>query len=395
MTTQEQALIDVATTTTADSAVPRLRREYGLDWLRVIAFGILIAYHTGMYFVPWPYSVKNRVTYDWLIWPMLFFNRWRLPLLFFISGAGVWFSLRRRGQGRFVRERLRRLLIPLVFAMFVIIPPQIYVERVLAGQHFNSYFEFWGSVFRLLPYPMGNLSWHHLWFLPYILTYSLLGLPIFAMLRTTTGRTLVDRLARLCELPGFIYLLNIPNITSALLLGAHWPTTMNLISDWANFTGSLLTFLWGFTICGSERFLNLLERRRGEFLFVASVMLILFYGIRLSTYVSGLPALSQRWIFTLVDSYFSMTVILSLVGWSRAHLNNDSVVLRYANNALYPFYIFHQTITVLLGYVLLGWDVSIAVKFPLLFGGTFLGSWLCYDAMRRTRVTRILIGMKP
>jgi len=385
----------IAPTLTADPvALPR-RREYGLDWLRVFAFVILIGYHTGMYFVPWAWSVKNPETSQWLTWPMEFFNRWRLPLLFFISGAGVWFNLRSRGYGAFVRERLRRLLIPLAFGMFVIVPPQVYVERVLAGQHYASYLDFWGTVFKLVPYPEGNLSWHHLWFLPYILTYSLLGLPIFALLRTASGRALVDRLARLCELPGVIYLLNIPSIAAVLLLGPHWPTTHNLIADWANFTGSLLVFLWGFTVCGSTRFLDLIERRRREFLYVASVLLVLFYGIRLSPLVGRLPGVAQLVIFILVDSYFGLTVILALVGWSRARLNRDSAALRYANTAVYPFYIVHQTITILLGYAWLGWDVPFAVKFPALFAGTFLGSWICYEAVRRTRVTRVLFGMKP
>src|ERR1017187_7868117 len=103
-------------------------REYGLDWLRCFAFVILIGYHTGMYFVSWPWSVKNPESSEWLTWVMIFFNRWRLPLLFFISGAGVGFSLRRRTSGQFVRERLRRLLIPLAFGIFVICPPQTYIE---------------------------------------------------------------------------------------------------------------------------------------------------------------------------------------------------------------------------------------------------------------------------
>ena len=68
------------------------RREYGLDWLRVIAFVILIGYHTGMFFVPWEWHVKNPEKCESLQWIMLFFNRWRIPLLFFISGAGVFFS---------------------------------------------------------------------------------------------------------------------------------------------------------------------------------------------------------------------------------------------------------------------------------------------------------------
>ena len=369
-------------------------REYGLDWLRIMAFVILIAYHTGMYFVSWPWSVKNAELSDRLTWVMIFFNRWRLPLLFFISGAGTWFNLRRRGYGEFALERLRRLAVPLAFGMFVIVPPQIYVERVLAGTHYASYLEFWGTVFAFVPYPTGNLSWHHLWFLAYILTYSLLGLPLFAILRTPSARALVDRLARLCEFPIFIYLLNVPSIVAALILRPHWPVTNNLTSDWANFTGSLLTFLWGFIICGSDRFLGLVERRRHEFLFIAVGTLILFYGIRLDNALATFPALGRRWIFTLVDSYLAMAVILTLVGWSRARLNRDSAALRYANTAVYPFYIFHQTITVLLGYAWLDWHVPIALKFPLLFAGTFLGSWVLYEAVRRFRVTRVLVGMK-
>lgn len=371
------------------------QREYGLDWLRCFAFVILIGYHTGMYFVSWPWSVKNPESSEWLTWVMIFFNRWRLPLLFFISGAGVGFSLRRRTNGQFVRERLRRLLIPLAFGMFVIVPPQIYIERIREGWHYASYWEFWGTVFRMVPYPKGNLSWHHLWFLPYILTYSLLGLPLFAALRTAKGRAFTDGLARLCDIPGIIYLVNVPNIAAGVILGPHWPVTNNLTSDWANFTGSLITFLWGFVICGSPRFLDLIQRRCREFLFVAVGTMVLFYGIRLPHVLDGTSPYQRLWIFTLVDSYFGMAMILTLVGWSRTLLNRDSPALRYATQAVYPFYIVHQTITVLLGYAWLGWHAPFVVKFPALFGGTFLGSWMVYETVRRNRVSRLLFGMKP
>jgi surface polysaccharide O-acyltransferase-like enzyme len=370
-------------------------REYALDWLRVIAFVVLIGYHCGMYFVPWPWSVKNPVSSQWLTWVMDFFNRWRLPLLFFISGAGVCFSLERRTQAQFVRERLRRLLIPLVFGMFVIIPPQIYVERVMAGWHYTSYWAFWGTTFTTGAYPKGNLSWHHLWFLPYILTYSLLGLPLFAALRTRAGRAWSDGLARLCDRPGFIYLLNLPNIAVGLWLGPHWPTTHNLTSDWADFTGSLITFLWGFIICGNPRFLDLIERRRREFLYVALGMTVLFYGRSLPQVLPNASHFQWLILNNLIDAYFGMAMILSLVGWGRALLNQDSAALRYATAAVYPFYITHQTITILLGYAWLGWNVPFVLKFPALFGGTLLGSWLIYEAVRRHPLSRLLFGMKP
>ena len=152
--------------------------------------------------------------------------------------------------------------------------------------------------------------------------------------------------------------------------------------------------MWGFLICGSDRFLGLVERRRREFLFVAIAAAILVYGIRLDHALAAFSSLERRWVATLVDGYLALAMILALVGWSRAWLNRDSAALRYANTAVYPFYIVHQTITILLGYAWLRWDVPFVLKFPSLFAGTFLGSWIVYEAVRRHRVTRVLFGMK-
>ncbi len=373
------------------------RREYGLDWLRVIAFTLLIVYHTGMYFVPWPWTIKNSEATQWLTWPMLFLNHWRLPLIFFVSGAGTWFNLRRRGPGEFVKERLVRILLPFCAGIFLIAPPQTYIWLKVAGwKGLGSYFDFWKSVFTSVPhpYPSGSLQWHHLWFLPYILVFSLAGLPLLMLIRSHAGCAIVDRLGRLCERPGFIYLLNVPNVVAALILVPRWPVKMNLVSDWANLVGSLLTFLLGFVICGSDRFLELLERRRMEFTYVAAAVTVLFFLTHFGGVAAALSPTLQLYVFTLVDSYIALVVIFAVVGWSRVKLNRDSPALRYTNAAVYPFYIIHQTITVALGYAWLGWHVPFAIKGPLLCAGTFLGSWIFFESVRRTRVTRMLFGMK-
>ena len=54
----------------------------------------------------------------------------------------------------------------------------------------------------------------------------------------------------------------LPNLLVSCALGPHWPTTHNLVSDWANFTGTLRTFLWGFIIASNRGFLELITRRR-------------------------------------------------------------------------------------------------------------------------------------
>jgi glucan biosynthesis protein C len=369
------------------------QREYGLDWLRVIAFVILIGYHTGMFFVPWEWCIKNPEQSESLTWVMIFFNRWRLPLLFFISGAGGFFSLRRRSFGRFATERVRRLLLPLAFGMLVVVPPQIYFERLWRGQTTASYWQFWKTVFEFVSYPAGNLSWHHLWFVAYILVYSLVGIPLFMALKSAAGRRFVESLARLAEKPGLIYLFNVPSIGVALWLGPKWPTTLNLVSDWANFTGSLVTFLWGFIICGHGRFLDLLVRKRREFLALALVMTAVFYGVRVTGSNAGWNPTTRLWANVLIDSYLAMGWILGLVGWSRELFNRDSPLLRYANRAVYPFYIAHQTITVTLGYYMIPWKAPVAVKLPLLAAGTFFGSWIVFELVRRHPVTRAVMGI--
>ncbi|MDQ1086206.1 acyltransferase family protein [Siphonobacter sp. SORGH_AS_1065] len=127
-------------------------RRYDLDWLRVLAFLLLIFFHTGMFFNYWGWHVKNNVQTHWVEYPMMFTSAWRMALLFMISGMGVYWALGQRSAGSFLGERTKRIFIPLVFGMFFIIPPQIFFERISNGATY-SFLEFYPSTFEFLPYP--------------------------------------------------------------------------------------------------------------------------------------------------------------------------------------------------------------------------------------------------
>lgn len=356
-------------------------REFGLDWLRVAAFATLIFYHSGMIYVPWEFHIKNAEQSEALAWVMVFFNRWRLPLLFFISGCGVAFSLRRRALGEFAAERVTRLLIPLVFGMFVVVPPQIYFERLQQGAA-PGYAAFYPSVFDFVPYPKGNTSWHHLWFVAYLLVYSLAGIPVFAAIRKAGGwQWLAGTIERY---PAAIYLINAPSLAVAYLLGPHWPVTHDLVSDWANLTGSFITFLWGFIIASTPGFLDIIERRRGEFTAGAVVFTAIFYTIRASGSSSILVnnALGMLWIFTLV-------------GQARAHVKAGGPWLSYANEAVYPFYILHQTVIVAAGFFIIRQPWSIPVKLTVTMAAGAAGSLAGFELIRRAGFLRILFGLRP
>ncbi|MCP5061069.1 MAG: acyltransferase family protein, partial [Ignavibacteriae bacterium] len=151
-------------------------RRYDLDWLRVIAFYLLIIYHTALIFVSWEFHIKNKQISEIAEPFLIFLNQWRLPLLFLISGIGVRFALKHRVPKVFIKERSTRLMIPLLFGMFVIVPPQIYFEHLQNSVDYSSYFDFYKTVFNFVAYPEGSFSWHHLWFLPYLFSYSVIGL---------------------------------------------------------------------------------------------------------------------------------------------------------------------------------------------------------------------------
>jgi surface polysaccharide O-acyltransferase-like enzyme len=369
-------------------------REYGLDWLRVCAFGLLILYHSGMAYVSWPWTVKDPQHSAVLEAVMLFLNRWRLPLIFLISGAGVSFSLRRRSLGQFAGERVHRLLIPFVFAMLVILPPQSYIVWLTHGSTL-SFAEFYPRLFQQGPHP------HHMWFVAYVLVYSLMGIPLFAALRSAAGQRLVDALLhKLEQWPPLLYLLNIPTVCVGLFLEPRWPPTLILIHDWANFSAGLLYFLLGFLIASERRFLDLVTRRRLELLLVGLVCATAYFAAIATKFTDGWPE-GVRSLFwagvggvVLPTGYLTMGIVLSVLGFARAHVHRGGPWLTYANEAVYPFYIVHQTITVAMVYAMLPWTIGVWPKLGIAAVSTFAGSWLVFEAVRRVPLLRPLFGLK-
>lgn len=365
-------------------------REHGLDALRVLAFAVLILYHAGMGYVTWSWVVKNPETSAGLEHVMVFFNRWRLPLLFFISGAAVAFALRRRTLLQLAGERITRLAVPLAFGVLVIVPPQIYFWSLEHGAHHASYLAFHATVFDLVPYPEGALSWHHLWFVAYVLAFALAGLPLFALARSPAGARALSAFAGALERrPLALYLVPLPGIAAAVVLEPRFPPTWDLIHDWAVLTKYGLIFLWGFVFASERRLLDLVTRRRRELLAAGVAAASAFYAVRAAGQ-RGVPFS----VATAISECFAMTWVLALVGFARAWVTSSSPRLRYATEAVYPFYIIHQTITVALVYALAPVSLGIAPKLALVAAGTFLGTWLAYEAIRRVTPLRPLFGLR-
>lgn len=372
------------------SASPNIRR-YDLDWLRVIAFAILIFFHVGMFFNHWDWHIKNNVITHAVEWPMRFSSQWRMSLLFMISGAGVYFALGSRGPAAFLKERLIRIFIPLVFGMFVIVPPQIFFERLTQGQTYG-YVEFYKTVFQFVPYPQGSFSWHHLWYLVYIFCYSLLGLPLLLLLRRHTGFT--QRLAAFFSNPWSLIIVPVLwHVGGSILLAEHFPTTHNLVRDWNEHFHDFTLFVTGFLLCSQPRFWETLQKHRRLTLGIWVTLTIALYAFYWT--VDRDMDATQWLVYDVIKTTNAWCILLSIFGYGYTYLQFSNPFLRYANEAVYPFYILHQTVIICLAYPLINAPVHWFVKFIYLCVATFLICLGTYHFLiRKSNFLRIVFGMK-
>lgn len=375
-------------------------RRYDIDWLRVIVFIILIFYHVGMFFIPWDWHIKNNVEYDLLKLPMIFVSQWRLPILFLISGIGTFYALSEKNSLIFIKERFIKLLIPLAVGMIFIVPPQVYIERVAYGGYTENYWKFFLCDAFKGVYPEGNLSWHHLWFLPYLLFYSIISAPFFIYLRDNKRfKQLISKLfAR--NLIFKTYILSIPLTVFELILLPKYPSTHDFINDYYNHSKYLLLFIYGFLLVSmGNKAWELLKKKQYVYLVTGIVSFCMlwtcniFYSELLTFFPGSVLVLNLIKAPLGVISMWSF--ILSILGFAYKYLNRPGKALKYSSEAVYPFYIIHQTITIIIGYFIMDYQWPFLLKFSLMVIGTFSITWIIYEYLiRRFKIIRPIFGLK-
>jgi peptidoglycan/LPS O-acetylase OafA/YrhL len=353
-----------------------------LDWLRVIAIFVLLFFHTGMIFVGWGWHVMNQQTIAALEIPMDISHRLRMPLLFVIAGAGMWFALQRRTGAQLFKERSLRLLLPLLIGMFVIVPPQLFYERLFQGEWRDGFAEFFVErTLQFQPYPAGDFSWHHLWFIVYLYVYVPLLLPL--MLWWRGQRDKVPAGAWLCALA-------VPLGLNEALLKPIFPEAHNLVEDWYIFNHYLLLTGYGYLLAsmpGSWQWIGSQRHRFatvGVTIYVAATLLFELGIIHRDTPVDA-----------FVANVFTWMCVLAFLGYGYRHLSFCNPLLRWARDASYPIYILHQTLIVVIGYYVIQTSWSPWSKYWIVLIATLASCCMLYElVVRRFGVTRVMFGMR-
>ena len=373
-----------------------VKRRYELDWLRVLAILAVFVYHTSLIFAPDPYQIKNTVTYGFLDDLGGFGGTWGMPLIFLISGASVYFTLGKVRAGTFLKGMILRLLVPLGVCIFTHAAWQVYLERLQTGGFRGSFLEFVPHYFEGMYGFGGNFAWMgmHLWYLEALFLFSLLCLPLFLWLKGhPAGRWLLQRAGDALARPGTLYLLALP---AYVLINVLDPDTwgMDAIGGWSMFI-YLTFFVSGFVIYSNARLQDRIRRARWVSL-VAGI--VLWAGIDPLWGALGDPTFGTL-AFALGIGAWCLNAwcwLLAILGFGMQHLTARTPFLAYANEAVLPFYILHQTAILTLAFPVVQWPIPDGLKFALILGGSFLVSMGVYEGLvRRRNVLRFLFGMKP
>jgi glucans biosynthesis protein C len=371
-------------------------RRYDLDWLRVLAFALLIFYHVGMFYVTWEWHVKSPHASPFLEPVMALINPWRLLLLFFISGVALRFAIDKTSLRAFLPRRMLRLLLPIVFGMLVIVMPQAYFELRFKGEIGS---EFWPFYMRYVAFDQDFSiivpTWNHLWYLVYIMFYTLVVaalLPLLRWVATGPGARFLSWLENGTAGWRLLFIPALPFVLYRLTLDSRFPTTHALIDDWATHAHSLTIVLIGFMVARNTAFWRAVERALPSAFVVAVIAGVALLTARLNWEVVRQDE-AMRMAAQVLRVFYAWVVIVALLGLAQRHLNRSGKTLTYLTQAIFPYYILHQTLIVATGYILLSSGLPVWAEAAVVTGGTVCGCLLLYEVIRRVPVLRPLFGL--
>lgn len=373
-------------------------RHYGLDWLRIGAFALLILYHVGKFFAPGEWMVKAAQPVVWADWPMLAVQPWRMPLLFAVSGYATYALLGKAGGiGSLLRRRSARLLGPLAFGILVLNPPQFWASLVDQHGYQAGLAHFWmrdwlsfGSIGGM-PLPHEG----HLWFLAYLWTYTFLLLAAIACLPGRAAAAIAARFDRLGIGLRLLWgpLAVLMTIRLALLFTV--PEEHGVLHDWVSDSLYVPAFLFGFGLAARPALWVAVRRCAAP----AAIGALVCYALLvvLALWYPGdetKPHLEQA-MDREAGLIMGWCAIIVLLAAADRWLNRDARWRARLGEAVFPFYLAHHTIIVLTGWRIKQAGVGNEAAFALLLAATLGGCWLFYEVGRRIGPLRPWIGLAP
>lgn len=380
-----------------------MKRLYYIDWLRILAILVVFFFHCSHFFDPLYWHVKNKETAESVLVFLGFVNIWIMPLFFFLSGAAALSGIQ-KSYITFSLEKVRRLLVPFIIGTLLLIPPQKYVEALSNNTFSGGYIQFLSEYFvgAIFNYPMGfNVAWigaisYHLWFLGHLLIISLALFPLMRYIYNH-GENLLNYLHKLTSFRGGVMLLFIPVALGRILLKRDFPE----YTGWSDLLMYALYFLWGYLLMQHKGLKQNIIRSgfpallTGSLLFILYILSYEFKETELGQLFQNEQDFTSYLFRETAGSLASWAWILFFMAAGMKYLNRDDQRRQSLNEAVLPFYILHQTVLLLVGYVVVQWNWSNWGKFIFIaISSLFLITLIYQLGIKPFNAIRYLFGMK-
>jgi hypothetical protein len=357
-----------------------------VDWLRVVAVAGVFLVHVCEVFNPWdewhitsphPTRLAGEVA--------LIMAPWIMPLFMLLAGVSAWYALEHRTNAGYVRERVLRVLLPLVVGTLVLVPPQVYLERRLNGQFSGSFWSFYPHFFQGI-YPKGNFSWHHLWFLAHLFVYSLLALPLFRYWRSERGGASLRWIAQRFSARGGVIWLALPLILERSLLWGLFPERHMLTTDWANHSLLFVAYVYGFILAATPQLGQAIDK---QWPVAANAAVLSTIALSIGAWTDLIP---DRLPDPYAKGHVAFWVLYALCAWAwmvatlgvaRRWLRDETVLLRYGRAIGYEWYLVHQPVIVALAYLIVQSRMAVGAQFSVLLLASFVLTWIGAELVRR------------
>ena len=353
-----------------------MRKSY-IDNIRIICILLLFPFHAANC-----YNAFGELFYVWIeksdaasmfiagVYP------WWMSLLFALAGLSSFYALQKRTAAQYAAERVKKLFIPLVVGLILLVPPQAYIGYVsncgFKGSFLSYYPRFFTSLTDWSGYD-GSFTPGHLWFILYLFVISLLLLPLMRLYLRRKITFDFGALPLWAIIPGGIIVIGLCSFIGNI--------GNKSIGDFA------ACFALGFLLLSSERLLEKLKKHSAA-LGIAWVLLIalrcVMWGVDFN--------IDSVWYIQY--KALEWVGILAAVGLGGRYLNFNNGFTKFFAHAEFSLFYFHQTILVVAAFfaarvMKAGW-----LQFTLITIVSFVLTVLVYEIFKRFKTTCLMFGIK-
>jgi glucans biosynthesis protein C len=348
-------------------------RLWYIDNLRIFLISLVVLHHLSItYGAPGDWYYKETEAGFPEIIPMLMFvltnQSFFMGMFFFISAFFILPSLKRKGTGKFLKDRIVRLGIPLLLFYFVLSPLTVFLlHRFIRGDEVFL-IDFWIN--------QKGTGFGPLWFVEALLLLTLVFLlvkPVKVNRKIPFPGTFTILLAAIGT--GFLqYVIRI-----WLPVGWSMPFTS---FQFPFFVQYIFLFVIGI-VAYQNNWLDSVSFKTGKhwFLFAQFLIFIVFPAIFIlgGSFPEGDKFMGggtwQSFSYAIFEQVLGFSLIIGLLGMTKKYWNRQGPFAEQLSESAYGVFVFHTPIIVTVSAIFIHWQISPLLKFVVL---TPLALFLCF-----------------